>query len=89
MELAKGIVSLGCRIECDNCKHTKLLPMANDLDSARFHAEKSGWVFEEARHFCNENCLSEFRGEVCQHAWPRSGPNAFVCVKCGKHRDEV
>ena len=23
------------------------------------------------------------------HIWPRSGPNAFVCNFCGKHRDEL
>jgi len=25
----------------------------------------------------------------CEHKWPRSGPRAFICVGCGKHRDEL
>lgn len=32
---------------------------------------------------------TESNESACRHAWPRSGPRAFVCVNCGKHRDEL
>lgn len=85
----KGFTCLGYAIYCDNCGRRHQLPAADSLDQAIKDAKSKGLVIDGDAQFCNEACRAEDAGEICQHSWPRSGPDAFVCVKCGVHRDNV
>ena len=84
-----GFECMGYVVVCDNCGRRFRFPAADSLSQAIEDANSKGLVISNHLQFCNESCQQEHDGLICQHVWPRSGPNQFVCIKCGKHRSET
>ena len=83
-----GIVFNGYTAECDNCGRKNVLASLSRME-AECLCMIQGWAIKEELAFCSDACRRENAGEICRHVWPRSGPNAFVCRKCGVHRDDL
>ena len=84
----EGFECLGFKIICDNCDREHILHSADSVKEAKEDAKTRGLVTKDKKHFCNEDCYKESKGEICIHVLVRSGPDSKACIKCGTPRDE-
>jgi hypothetical protein len=82
-----GFECLGFAMYCDNkhCKRRHFFGESETLEHAKAEASKRGLVIRKGKHYCDDLCRQEAEGLICQHVWPRGGPDAYVCIKCGKY----
>ena len=79
-----GFINMGYAVICDNCDRRHNFPQSGSVKELKEDMRTKGLFSKKEKHYCSEDCFKESEGLICICDYPRSGPDAMICDKCGR-----